>query len=151
MPPRRPPAERADAHRKLRADQRLESILSAVEQRVVNNDYTIAWRGKRYQLPAGQAKARMRKRRVQIEQRLEGGLWLRWNQQRIALHECREAPPAPPLAKPVLKPKTKPKPKPKPNRGWMDGFWVGDPAKRRPPLSAAPVALRAPSAADNSA
>ena len=143
----RPPAERADAHRKLRADQRLESILSAVEQRVVNNDYTIAWRGKRYQLPAGQAKARMRKRRVQIEQRLEGGLWLRWDQQRIALHECREAPPAPPLAKPVLKPKTKPKP----NRGWMDGFWVGDPAKRRPPLSAAPVALRAPSAADNSA
>ena len=138
-------AEPADAHRKLRSDQRLASILSAVEPRVVNNDYAIAWHGKRYQLPAGQAKPRMRKQRVQIEQRLDGGLWLRWGRQRIALHECREAPPAPPPAKPVLKPKTKPKP----NRRWMDGFWVGDPAKRRPPLSAAPVALRAPSAADN--
>lgn len=142
----RPPAEQADAHRKLHPDQRLESILSAVEPRVVTNDYTIAWRGKRYQIPAGQAKARMRKRRVEIEQRLEGGLWLRWGRQRIELHECREAPPASPPAKLVLKPRTNPKP----NRRWMDGFWVGDPAKRRPPLSAAPVALRAPSAADNS-
>jgi hypothetical protein len=141
----RPPAERTDAHRKLHRDQRLESILSAVEPRVVTNDYTIAWHGKRYQLPAGQTKARMRKRRVEIEQRLEGGLWLRWGRQRIALHECREAPPAPPPAKPVLRPQTKTKP----NRAWMDGFWVGDPAKRRPPLSAAAVAPRAPSAADN--
>ena len=41
----RPPAERAGAHRKLHPEQRLESILSAVEQRVVTNDYTIAWRG----------------------------------------------------------------------------------------------------------
>jgi hypothetical protein len=140
-------AEPADAHRKLRKDQRLESILSQVEQRVVNNDYTLAWRGKRYQIPTGQAKPRMRKQRVELEQRLDDGLWLRWRQGRIELHECREAPPAPPPAKPVLKPKTKPKP----NRSWMDGFWVGDPAKRRPPLSAAPVALRAPSAADKGA
>ena len=141
----RPPAELTDAHRKLRRDQRLESILSAVDERVVNNDYTLAWRGKRYRIPAGQAKARMRKQRVELEQRLDGGLWLRWGEQRIELQECREAPPAPPPAKPALRPKTKPKP----NRAWMEGFWVGDPAKSRPPFSTAPVALRAPSAAEN--
>jgi hypothetical protein len=135
----------ADAHRKLRKDQQLASILSEVEQRVVSNDYTIAWRGKRYQIAAGQAKPRMRKQRVQIEQRLDGGLWLRWAEGRMELHECREAAAEPPPAKPVFQPTTKPKP----NRRWMDGFWVGDPAKRRPPLSATPVALRAPSAADN--
>ena len=141
----RQPAEPADAHRKLRKDQRLESILSEVEQRVVANDYTLAWRGKRYQIPAGQAKARMRKQRVELEQRLDGGLWLRWGEQRIELHECREIAAAAPPAKPAFKPKAKTKP----NRAWMDGFWVGDPAKRRPPLSTAAVALRAPSAADN--
>lgn len=134
-----------DAHRKLRKEQQLASILSTVEQRVVSNDYTIAWRGKRYQIPAGQAKPRMRKQRVEIEQRLDGGLWLRWGNIRIELAECREAAPAVTPAKAAFKPKTKPKP----NRAWMDGFWVGDPAKRRPLLSATPVALRAPSAADN--
>lgn len=139
-------AEPADAHRKLRKDQRLESILSAVESRVVGNDYTIAWRSERYQIPAGQAKPRMRKQQVQIEQRLDGELWLRWGGQQIELEECREALAVPAPIKPAFKPK--PKPKPLPNRAWMDGFWVGDPAKRRPPLSAAPVALRAPSAAD---
>jgi biotin operon repressor len=141
----RPAAGQADAHRKLRTDQRLVSILSEVEQRVVSNDYTIAWRRKRYQIPAEQAKPRMRKQTVQIEQRLDGGMWLRWADRQIELKECLEpvAPPAPP--KPAFKPKTKPKG----NRAWMDGFWIGDPAKRRQSSSAAPVALRAPSAADD--
>lgn len=140
----RPPAESTDAHRKLRADQRLESILSEVEERVVTNDYTLAWRGKRYQIPAEEAKARMRKQRVELEQRLDGGLWLRWGEQRIELQECGNTAPPPAPPKPAFKPKSKPKP----NRAWMDGFWVGDPAKRRPPVSTAPVALRAPSAAE---
>ena len=65
----------------------------------------------------------------------------------MELAECVEAAAA---AQPT-KPASKPRAKGKPNRRWMDGFSVGDPAKRRPPLSAAPVALRAPSAADNGA
>ena len=143
--------EAADAHRRLRKDQCLESILSEVEGRVVSNDYTIAWRGKRYQIGVEQAKPRMRKQAVKIEQRLDGGLWLRWQEGRIELHECSETVAAAPPAKPAVKPRVKPGAKAKPNRSWMDGFSVGDPAKRRPPLSAAPVALRAPSAADNGA
>lgn len=139
------PASPSDAHRKLRADQRLESILSEVGERVVTNDYTLAWRGKRYQIPGEQAQARMRKQRVELEQRLDGRLWLRWGSERIELHECEQAPPPPPPAKTV----SKPRPKPKPNPAWMDGFWAGDPAKKRPPFSTAPVALRAPSAAEN--
>jgi len=137
-------AARSDAHRKLRKDQCLASILSHIEQRVVNNDFTIAWQGKRYQIPAEQAKPRMRKQKVQIEQRLDGVLWLRWSDKQIELEECLEAVAEPAPVKPAFKPKTKPTG----NRAWMDGFWIGDPAKRRPPLSATPVALRAPSAAD---
>ncbi len=59
--------EPTDAHRKLRKGQQLASILSEVEARVVSNDYTIAWRGKRYQITVEQAKPRMRKQKVQIE------------------------------------------------------------------------------------
>jgi hypothetical protein len=130
-------AEPADAHRRLRKDQRLESILSEIEPRVVSNDYTISWRGKRYQVPVEQAKPRMRKQRVQIEQRLDGGLWLRWREGQIELDERCEPVAAVAPVKPAFKPKTKPKTKPKPNRAWMDGFWVGDPAKRRPPRTTA--------------
>ena len=144
---RRKAAEAADAHRKLRKDQRLESMLSEVGERVVGNDYTLAWGGKRYQAPAERAKARRRKRRVELERRLGGGVWLRWGDERIELSECREtAEPATATAEP--KPK-KPRPKPTGNRSWMNGFWVGDPAKRGPSLPAAPVALRAPCAAGN--
>jgi Homeodomain-like domain len=147
---RRRPAEQADAHRPLRTDQKLVSILSHVERRSVANDYTIAWRGKRYQIPAPQAQARMRKAAVAVQQRLDGELWLRWRQQEIQLHECSDASRPAIEAQPVAKPaRTKANPKPKTSPRWMDGFWAGDPAKQRRRLPATPVALRAHSVAGN--
>ena len=44
----------------------------------MGNDDTISWRGRRYQIPAEQAKPRMRKAAVRFEQRPDGELWLRW-------------------------------------------------------------------------
>ena len=148
----RQPAERADAHRCLRPDHDLASILSRVERRVIGNDYTISWRGRRYQIPAEKAKARMRKAAVRIEQRLDGELWLRWNQGTIRLRECLEAEwtaagdPARQIAKAARKTPANNKQAKKKSR-WMDGFVLGDPAKRRQPPPATPVALRAPSVA----
>ncbi len=126
---KRQPAEQADAHRPLRKDHALASILSRVERRVVANDYTVAWRGHLYQIPAEKAKPRMRKTAVRIEQRLDGELWLRWKQGALLLRECLEADgtPARSVAKAVRK--------------------TPAPAKRREPLPATPVALRAPSVA----
>ena len=69
---KRHPAGQADAHRRLRRDQNLASILSRVDRRVVGNDYTISWHGRLYQIPAEKAKPRMRKTAVRIEQRLNG-------------------------------------------------------------------------------
>ena len=145
----RSPAEKADAHRRLRRDQNLASILSRVEQRVVGNDYTISWRGRRYQVPAEQAKPRMRKAAVRIEQRLNGELWLRWQQASIGLRECVEADGTPARsAAPAVRKTPTPTQQPNKNkRRWMDGFVLGDPAKRGEPLPATPVALRAPSVA----
>ena len=148
----RRPAEGADAHRCLRPDHDLASILSRVERRVVGNDYTISWRGRRYQIPAEKAKPRMRKAAVRIEQRLDGELWLRWKEGTIRLRECLEAEwtaagdPARQIAKAARKTPANNKQAKKKSR-WMDGFVLGDPAKRRRPPPATPVALRAPSVA----
>ena len=149
---RRPPAAGADAHRRLRSDHDLASILSRVERRVVGNDYTISWRGRRYQIPAEKAKPRMRKAAVRIEQRLDGGVWLRWKEGTIRLRECLAAEwtaagnPARQVAKAARKTPANNK-QPKNKSRWMDGFVLGGPAKRRQPLPATPVALRAPSVA----
>lgn len=148
------PAEQATAHRPLLKDQHLASILSHVERRVVGNDYTVSWRGKRYRIPAQQAKPRMRKEAARIEERLAGALWLRWQDGEICLSECREPEAAAPkgASRPMPKPARRPQAAGKPKRKsrWMDDFQVGDPTKRPTDLAAAPVALRAPSAAAKS-
>jgi biotin operon repressor len=150
-------AEEQDAHRPLRADQDLGSILSHIEQRVAGNDYTISLWGKRYQIPAELAQPRMRGRKVEVEQRLDGGLWVRWQEMRIELRECvaggAEAPASQPEARsePVKPKAAKAAKKPKAKSRWMENFHLGRPGETGRPLSAAPVALRAPCAADNGA
>ena len=96
----------------------------------------------------------MRKATVRIEQRLDGELWLRWKEGTIQLRECLEAEltaagkPARQVAQAARKtPANKKQAKKKSRR--MDGFVLGDPPKRRQPLPATPVALRAPSVAGN--
>ena len=152
------PAEATDAHRPLRKDQNPASILSHVEPRVVGNDYTVRWQGRRYQIPAREAKPRMRKASVRVEQRLDGELWLRWRECVIPLRECRESEvgahrgTTDAVDKPASKARTQKTPAQrtaKRKSRCMDGFSIRDPAPRRPPSPATPVALRAPSAADD--
>lgn len=139
---RQAPACEADAHRPLRADQRLDSILSHVESRQVGNDYTVSWHGRKFQIPLAEAQPRMRGQRVRVEQRRNGELWAVWRGREIRLQECVQRPAPVVAAAPVPAPKVPGKPQTR--RRWMDGFWIGDPAKRRPsPVT--PVALRAPS------
>lgn len=136
-----PPASDLDAHRSLRKEQKLGSILSYVEVRTVANDYTIRWRSRRYQIPREQARPRMRQAPLRVEQRLDGTLVARWKEAEVPLTECvensPEAQPVPPS--PKSKRGTAPR-----RRNWMEGFWHGDPAKQRevPPVTS--VALRAP-------
>ena len=149
------PVEAADAHRPLRSDQNAASILSHVETRVVGNDYTVRWQRRRYQIPAREAKPRMRKASVRIEQRLDGELWLCWQRCEIHLRECGEPEVAThssttdagnKLARTETR-KAPAKRAAKRNSRWMDGFSIGDPAQRQARSPATPVALRAPSAA----
>ena len=135
------PAIELDAHRCLRKDQDLASSLSYIEMRTVDNDYTLRWFGKRYQIEPGEVKPRMRKAAVRIEKRIDGTLVAQWQGRKLALQVCPEPAPVQPVVKapPSKAARTVGKGR------WMDGFWHGDPAKRAtiPPVT--PVALRAPS------
>ena len=109
-----------DMHRALTPQLDLASALSHVEQRVVSNDYTFPFAGRRYQLARQEVKAGMRGKSIRIELHLSGALRARFEGQYIEVSECgAKAPPAPkPAGKPVRKDH---------NRGgksdWMDGFF----------------------------
>ena len=90
--------------------------------------------------------------------RLDGELWLRWRECVIPLRECRESEvgahrgTTDAVDKPASKARTQKTPAQrtaKRKSRCMDGFSIRDPAPRRPPSPATPVALRAPSAADD--
>ena len=109
-----------DMHRALTPQLDLGSALSHVEQRVVSNDYTFSFAGRRYQLARQEVKAGMRGKSIRIELHLSGTLRARFQGQYIEVGECgAKAPAAPkPAGKPVRNDH---------NRGgksnWMDGFF----------------------------
>ena len=117
-----PPANSDDAHRPLGKEHDLAAILSHVEQRQVTNDYTIRWDGKFYQIDRRDVRTGMRKANVRVEQRLDGTLAVRFQEQYIRVRRC--APPLrelqPPKAAAVKPQKQADKPKGKPD--WMNNF-----------------------------
>ncbi len=77
-----------DAHRRLGAEYRLESILSLQAERVVSNDYVVRWANRHYQLlpPAYPGE---RGGRVVIEQRLDGSMAIRFGKRDRAYREVK--------------------------------------------------------------
>jgi len=109
-----------DMHRALTPQIDLASALSHVEQRVVRNDYTFSFAGRRYQIARSEVKAGMRGKRLRIELHLSGALRARFEGQYVEVSECGAQ--TPPAAKPAGKPTRRDH-----NRGgksdWMDGFF----------------------------
>jgi hypothetical protein len=109
-----------DMHRALTPQVDLASALSHVEQRVVSNDYTFSFAGRRYQLARQQVKAGMRGKSLRIELHLSGALRARFEGQYMEVSECGIK--APVAAQAVGKAVRKDH-----NRGgksdWMDGFF----------------------------
>jgi hypothetical protein len=98
----------------------LASALSHVEQRVISNDYTFSFAGRRYQIARQQVKTGMRGKSLRIELHLSGTLRARFEGQYLEISECGVKAPA--AAKAVGKPVRKDH-----NRGgksdWMEGFF----------------------------
>jgi transposase len=82
-------AEQAgDAHRALDRSLELASVLSQVEVRSIAQDYTVRWAGAAYQIRRSDIGGGMRGKQVEIEQRLDQTMWMRWKQRRLPLDRC---------------------------------------------------------------
>jgi biotin operon repressor len=107
-------------HRGLSEQLELAAILCHVEQRVIGNDYTFSFAGRRYQIARPDAQAAMRHQRLRLELCLDGELKARYQQRYLNIAECgaRLAAPESGLHKPVPKDH---------NAGgkssWMQGFF----------------------------
>jgi transposase len=108
-----------DLHRALTPQIDLASALSHVEHRVVSNDYTFSFAGRRYQIARAQVKAGMRGESLRIELHLSGALRARFEGQYVEVGECG--------AKAAAVPKVGKVARKDHNRGgksdWMEGFF----------------------------
>jgi hypothetical protein len=110
----------ADLHRPLTPQIDVGAALSHVEHRVISNDYTFSFAGRRYQIARTDVKAGMKGQHVRIELRLNGELRTRYQGQYVAAGECGAKAPAATKPAPKLARKDH-------NRGgksqWMEGFF----------------------------
>jgi len=110
----------SDVHRPLTAEIDLAASLSHVESRVIDNDYTICFAGRRYQIARQDVRAGMKRQSVRVELRLDGTLKARYEGRYVEIAECgpKEAAGAAAPRKP---------PRRDHNAGgrsrWMEGFW----------------------------
>src|ERR1035438_69239 len=83
-----PVADFANHHRPLTPQLNLEAILSHVEERVIGNDYTFSFAGRRYQIQRADVQAGMRRQRLRVELRLDGELKACHQGRYLAIAEC---------------------------------------------------------------
>ena len=103
------PAHADNAHRPLEKQHNLAAILSHVESRQVDNDYTIQVDRKTYQIARKDISAGLRGATVRMEKRRDGTVAVRFRDRYLGISECaqrspaRPSKPAPPnsQAKPV--------------------------------------------------
>jgi biotin operon repressor len=114
------PANREDAHRGLSQDHDLGAILSHIEPRQVLNNYTVRYRSKLYQIDRRDIQAGLRKAKVQVEQRLDGTIHMRFQGRYLRIRRCAQ-PVATAMSSPAVE---KPRPLPAPRRKshWMKDF-----------------------------
>jgi len=120
------PAGSSDAHRPLRPEHELASIMSVVEERIVSSDYTLRYQGKTYQIARRDIRPGLRGSRVRVERRLDGSMAVKYRQHWLGVAECPVAPKTPPPAKPTKVPASRPKPA----HNWMKDFHL----HKSPPL-----------------
>jgi Integrase core domain len=83
-----PPANATDAHRPLEALHNLAASLSHVEARTITNDYTIQFRGERYQISRDSIAIGMKGQQVRVEARLDGSIAVRYNGAYLDVSRC---------------------------------------------------------------
>lgn len=85
------PANPDDAHRPLDKSHNLAASLSHVETRQVRNDYTLQFEGEFYQIEPQAVVSGLRGSNVRLEQRLDGGLAVRYGDRYLPVTRCAAA------------------------------------------------------------
>ena len=117
-----------NAHRPLGETLSLESILSHMEQRQVTNDYTVAWEGRRWQIPKAAVQPGLRRSSIRVEARLDGTLQARIGHDFVTLTVCEKKVLAGEAAK-LKRPARRHVPAPGKSQ-WMKHFSVANPQKQ---------------------
>jgi DNA-binding Lrp family transcriptional regulator len=114
------PANREDAHRPLGQEHDLRAILSHIQLREVTNDYTVRYQGKLYQIDRRDVRVGLRKAKVQVEERLDGTIHMRFQGRYLRIRRCAE-----PVKAVVPSPADDlcPAPKPRKKSAWMKSFF----------------------------
>jgi len=112
------PANPDDAHRPLEKHHDVAAILSHVEKRRVNNNYTFPVDAKTYRIVRKDICAGLRGSYVRVEQRRDGSITVRFGDRYLRVERCEVQPKAEP-AKPAT---PKPPRKPAMRSDWMRNF-----------------------------
>jgi hypothetical protein len=86
------PASVDDAHRPLEKQHNLGAILSHVESRQVNNDYTLQFEAKIYQIDKKAICAGLRGAAVRVEKRRDSSVAVRFRDRYLAVEVCAQRP-----------------------------------------------------------
>jgi len=105
------PASADDAHRPLEKQHDLATILSLVESRRVNNDYTIQLDTKIYQIARPDVRTGLRGAVVRVEKRRDGSVAVRFGDRYLRVSLCQQRPKLSP-PKPLSKARHALKPRP---------------------------------------
>jgi hypothetical protein len=112
------PANPDDAHRRLEKHHNLAAILSHVEMRRVNSDYTFPLDAKSYRIVRKDICAGLRGAYIRVEQRRDGSVAARFRDRYLSVERCDRRLPVKP-AKPA---QTKAPRKPAQRSSWTDNF-----------------------------
>ena len=89
------PASADDAHRPLEKHHDLAAILSHVENRRVNNDYTILFETKIFQIARKDICAGLRGAVIRVEKRRDGSVAVRFRERYLSVEQCAQRPEMP--------------------------------------------------------
>jgi hypothetical protein len=102
------PAHADDAHRALEKQHDLAAILSHVETRRVNNDYTIQFEARIYQIARKDVSAGLRGAVVRVEKRRDGSVAVRFGDRYLSITQCAQRLKVTPAKTPQTRSKAKP-------------------------------------------
>jgi transposase len=117
-----PAREKADAHRRVGRGVKLEHVLSFQERRVVQNDWTISWCNRHFQLHEDHHRLSLARKRIDVSELLDGTILLKFQGRELKWAELTQRPSRTRSTPAVQKGSGQPPQKPGENHPWRRPF-----------------------------